>query len=152
MAYQYTTWTPDLETGHPVIDGQHRQWIAAVNELFDAHKNGRGRKEVERTMAFLIEYTNKHFNDEEGLQQKYGYAEHPAHKQIHADFKKKARELAGELYRSGPTEENINNVCVTIGRWVVNHIKTADLTMAAYIRSKVAQQPLALQKRTYPRL
>jgi len=136
MAYQFATWTPDLETGHAVIDNQHKQWIAAVNALFEAHKSGKGRKEVEQTMAFFVDYTIKHFNDEEELQQRYGYPAHPAHKQIHAEFKGSAREMASALYRSASTEEAISDVCLTMGRWVMNHIKAEDFQMAAYIRSK----------------
>ena len=136
MAYQYTTWSPDLETGHAAIDNQHKQWIAAVNALFEAHKSGKGRKEVEQTMAFLVDYTIKHFSDEEKLQQRYGYPEYPAHKQTHAEFKETARGMAGTLYRDASTEEAISDVCLTMGRWVVNHIKAEDFKMTAYIRSK----------------
>lgn len=137
MAYQYTTWTPDLETGNSIIDAQHQQLIAAVNNLFATRqKSGKGRKEVEQTMDFLVEYTVRHFSDEEALQQKYGYPEYSAHKQLHAEFKKKARELAGELYKFGPLEDLVNNVCVVIGRWVVNHIKAEDFKLVEYIRSK----------------
>jgi len=136
MAYQYATWTPDLITGHNIIDNQHQQLIIAVNNLFEAHRNGKGPKEVDRTMDFLVAYTIKHFNDEQALQEKYGYPEYPAHRQIHEEFKKTARELADALHRNGPTQEFVGHVCLTIGRWVVNHIKAEDFKMVSYLRSK----------------
>ena len=136
MAYTYTKWDPDLATGHDVIDKQHQQLIAAVNALFAAHRERKGREEVERTMDFLVAYTVKHFSDEEKIQEKSEYPLYTAHKQIHEGFKAEAQDLAAALRREGPTDELISNVCVTIGRWIINHIKSEDFRMAAHVRSK----------------
>ena len=136
MAYTYTKWDPDLATGHDLIDNQHKQLIAAVNELYEAHRSGRGRKEVERTMDFLVAYTIKHFSDEEKLQASAEYPHYLAHQQIHAGFKEVAQNLAASLRREGSTPELVSHVCVTIGRWVINHIKSEDFVMAAHVRSR----------------
>jgi len=136
MAYTYTTWTPDLITGHTLIDEQHQQWIAAVNNLYDAQRGGGGDKEVEKVMVFLVDYTAKHFAEEEALQEEHGYPEYSGHKRIHADFKGVVQDLAKELRLSGPTDDLVSHVCRTIGQWVVSHIKSNDIKMAAYIRSK----------------
>ena len=40
MAYNYT---PDLETGNAKIDEQHKELIAAINNLLDACSKGKGR-------------------------------------------------------------------------------------------------------------
>lgn len=61
MAYK---WTPDLETGNSLIDGQHKELIEAINKLLDACGNGKGRAEIEATLVFLNNYVVKHFNDE----------------------------------------------------------------------------------------
>jgi hemerythrin len=137
--YVYITWTPDLTTGNDLIDEQHKKLIAALNNLFDAHRNGRGRKEVEDMMDFLVKYTIKHFDDEEALQRKYEYAEHTAHKKIHSDFKNVAIGLHQELMREGPTEEFITKVYVIIGHWVVNHIEHVDIEMAACLKRNMEQ-------------
>ena len=137
MAYHYATWTSDLKTGNTIIDNQHKQLIAAVNALFKAQKDGTGRQEVENTMKLLVEYTKKHFADEEKLQELHGYPDYPAHKQYHADFKNVARKLIDTLHQDGPTGEFISDACSTIGRWVVNHIKTEDCKIAAHIQSKI---------------
>ena len=142
MAYTYTKWDPALATGHDIIDNQHQQLIAAVNALFDAHRNGKGRKEVEKTMDFLVAYTVKHFSDEQKLQEKFEYPHYPAHRQIHEGFKEVAQNLAATLRRDGPTDELISNVCVTIGRWIINHIKSEDFIMAAHIRKREQEERL----------
>jgi len=130
-------WSQDLETGNATIDNQHQQLIATVNALYEAYLSGKGREEVERTMEFLVGYTVKHFTDEEALQRKYDYPEYHEHKQAHTDFKAVALGLSAELYRDGPTDEFIRKVYVTIGEWLVNHIKGEDFKMAAYVQSKM---------------
>ena len=130
----YTEWNPEWATGHELIDSQHQQLIAAVNSLFDAQRDGKGREEVERTMTFLVEYTTKHFNDEQKIQEKCEYPLYPEHKRIHDDFKNSAIELSHTLRRDGPTDELVRHICVTIGRWVINHIKSEDFKLAAHIK------------------
>jgi hemerythrin len=132
MSYTYTTWTPDLATGSTDIDKQHKQLIAAVNSLFNAQRSGQGKHEVTRTLTFLLEYTNKHFADEEALQEKYKYPDRAAHMKIHNEFKAIAQELAQE-YRSKPSEAHINHICSVIGRWVIHHIKGEDCKMAEHV-------------------
>jgi len=153
MDYVRFAWDRTLETGIAPIDNQHKQWIAAVNALFGAHQRGKGVKEVERTMVFFVEYTLKHFNDEEKIQEKYGYTQHLEHKQTHDIFKGEAQQLAAVLHREGPTDELITHICVTIGRWVIDHIKHDDFKMAAYIRDKEMQrsQPQRGWTRLYDR-
>jgi len=150
MDYVRFAWDRTLETGIPIIDNQHKRWIAAVNALFETHQRGKGIKEIERTMAFLVEYTLKHFDDEEEIQEKYGYPNHLEHKHIHNKFKGEAQHLAAVLHRDGPTDELITHTCVTIGRWVINHIKRVDSKMAAYIRDK--EQQLSQPKRGWVRI
>ena len=136
MAYSYTVWNPDWVIGHNLIDSQHQQLIAAVNSLFDAHRQGKGRQEVQQTMNFLVNYTLKHFHDEEQLQTRYKYPDHPAHKQIHDDFKSVVHELAHEFRRAGPSDDMIDRVCVTIGRWIINHIKAEDVRLAEHLQNR----------------
>jgi len=129
------TWSADLETGHAAIDNQHRQLIGAANALSDAHRNGKGLQEVERTMEFLVTYTVKHFVDEEKLQQTYNYPEYPAHKRLHDAFQSEIQELAEKLFQDGPTDEFIAKVYVTVGEWLFSHIKGEDFKMIAYIQA-----------------
>ena len=146
MAYQYTTWDSSLETGYSNIDKQHKEWIAAVNAIFDAHQSKKGRKEVEQALRFLLEYTSAHFSDEEAIQEAYEYPGYLSHKQLHEKFKEKVLEMGEKLHRNDSTGELVSNVCLTMGRWVVHHIKVEDCKMAAYIRIKAQELMIARQK------
>lgn len=57
----------------------------------------RGREEIERTLSFLIDYSVRHFRDEEELQKKYNFPHFARHRQEHIIFKKQVLRLAGRL-------------------------------------------------------
>jgi hemerythrin len=133
MAYQ---WDSSLETGHVKIDNQHKQLIAALNNLIDAAKSGKGDAEIFKTLDFLTGYTIMHFSDEEKLQIKYDYPDYLVHKRIHEDFKKTVGDLTKKLRDEGPREELVNTVTDAVGAWLLNHIKGDDFRMAAFVKSK----------------
>jgi hemerythrin len=139
MAYSYATWSPDLKSGNAVVDNQHKQLISIVNELYDTQKHGKASQAV-WVMKFLLEYTARHFAAEEALQKKHNYPDYAGHKQRHDEFRHVARGLAKRLAQEGPTGEFIDHICVTVGRWVMNHIKADDLKMIEYIRNKKERQ------------
>jgi hemerythrin len=127
-------WTPTLAIGSSFIDNQHKQLFAAASALFEACQIGKEGVEVERTMLFLLDYTAKHFADEETLQKKYNYPDYPAHKQIHDDFQTVAQGMAEKLFQNGPTDDFISEVYITIGEWLIEHVRGEDAKLAAYIR------------------
>ncbi len=69
-------WTQDLETGNEIVDKQHKALIEAFNSLLDASMKGYERQELGQTINFLVEYTKKHFSDEEDLQVRYRYPDY----------------------------------------------------------------------------
>jgi hemerythrin len=133
MGYE---WNGSLETGHELIDSQHKQLFAAINDLLDKCGAGKGKDEIASSLDFLNDYTIKHFFDEEKLQQKYEYPEYPQHKQYHDAFKTVVRDLKVRLIMKGPTDELIRDVHVQVGDWLVTHIKGNDIKLAAYIKGK----------------
>jgi hemerythrin len=133
MAYQ---WDPSLETGHFKIDNQHKQLIAALNDIIEASQQGKGSEEIFKTLDFLTGYTVMHFMTEEKLQVQYNYPDYLTHKRFHDEFKITVAELTHRLISEGPTEELINTVTTTIGNWLLNHIKGDDFRMAAFVKSK----------------
>jgi hemerythrin-like metal-binding protein len=137
MAYK---WDSSLECGYELVDNQHKQLIAAVNNLVEASRSGRGDKAVMQTVDFLTGYTIKHFADEEKLQQKYDYPDYLNHKRIHDDFKVTVKELTERLVKEGPSPELVDLVSSVVGAWLLNHIKGDDFRMAAYVKAKSAEQ------------
>ena len=132
MAYQ---WDSSLETGYAKVDNQHKQLVAAVNNLMDASQNGKGDHAVMETLEFLTGYAVKHFMDEEELQVQFNYPDYLNHKRIHEDFKRKVGEFVGKVQKEGPTQEVIGEVSTEIGAWLLNHIKGDDFRMATFVKA-----------------
>jgi methyl-accepting chemotaxis protein len=134
-------WDRSLETGHEIIDNQHRQLFAAINGLFDAFRSGKGEEELVRALNFLQDYTLKHFSDEEEIQKQYGYPDFPNHRRLHEDLTAVVKELNRKLSVQGMSDALIREVHQKVGVWLVTHIKAQDTKLAAYIRSKTAEEP-----------
>ena len=132
MAYK---WDSSLETGYEKVDNQHKQLVAAVNNLMEASASGKGDKAVMETLEFLTGYAIKHFADEEKLQVDFNYPDYLNHKHIHEEFKKVVGQLTGRVMKEGPTQEIIDEVSSTIGAWLLNHIKGDDFRMAAFVKA-----------------
>ncbi|GHU64769.1 hemerythrin [Spirochaetia bacterium] len=132
MAYQ---WDSSLETGYALVDNQHKQLVAAVNNMIEASKNKKGDEAVMQTVDFLTGYTIKHFADEEKLQKQFSYPDYLNHKRIHDDFKNTVGIYTERLVKEGPTPVIIDEVSAAIGSWLLNHIKGDDFRMAAFVKA-----------------
>lgn len=127
--------TADLVTGNNLIDSEHRQLFAAVNDLMDACSRGEGRAQIEKTVKFLTDYVVKHFGDEENLQTRSKYPGYPAHKTFHDGYRRKLAETAQELLQQGPTVKALGDLNQVVGV-LVSHIRTEDKRLAKFIREQ----------------
>lgn len=135
MAY---TWSADLETGNATIDSQHKELISAINKLLDACSAGQGRTQIAETSNFLVEYTKRHFGDEERLQRDSKYPDYATHKTYHDGFVKVVAKLVQDLNHEGPTIVMVGKINSTIAQWLLNHIKREDTKVAAHIKQQKA--------------
>jgi hemerythrin-like metal-binding protein len=129
-------WDKSFETGHAMIDTQHKQLFAALNDLIETCRLGKGAEELEKNLNFLNDYTIKHFFDEEQVQQKYHYPDYENHKKIHDNFKATVRDLKVKMIMKGASDELIQEVREKIGNWLITHIKGQDVKIGAYIKAQ----------------
>jgi hemerythrin-like metal-binding protein len=132
------TWDRSLETGHKIIDKQHKQLFTTLVNLIEASSQGLGEDEIYPTLDFLSEYAVMHFKTEEDLQKKYNYPDFSAHKKKHDEFKTTIFDLLLILQKKRPEKELIDSVVKTVGDWLTTHIKGKDIEMAAYLKSQGA--------------
>ena len=132
MAFSVTN---DLITGNEMIDSQHRQLFKAINDFQDACSSGQGKDRVSATMKFLVDYTAKHFGDEERLQQQSNYPDQPNHKKLHEEFKSLVADLAKQQQNEKSTIMVLTKLSNSLGNWFVNHIMREDKRIAAHVRS-----------------
>lgn len=124
--------TKDLESGNTLIDQEHRELLAAVNQLMDACASGKGRAAIDPTVKFLLSYVDKHFADEERLQVQSKYPGYAAHKQFHESYKTTLRQIAGAIPAT-PSIADLSKLNAHIGV-LVAHIRSEDKRLAAYLR------------------
>lgn len=123
--------TKSLETGHSIIDREHRELIDAVNELMDACSSGKGLDAVHQTSKFLNDYVDRHFAHEEQLQQQSGYPGYDAHKTFHENYKKTLRDItAGFTKEASFADLTKLNGHISL---LITHIKTEDKRLGAFL-------------------
>ena len=137
MAYE---WSSSLETGNATIDNQHKQLIAAVNNLLDACRDGTGQQELSNTLEFMNGYIVKHFGDEEKMMRQFHYVDYDKHREYHEAFKTVVRNLTQRLLQEGPTEFLVGEVHISIVNWLLNHIKGDDFRMASSLSRATGSQ------------
>ncbi len=126
--------TPDLMTGNALIDSEHRQLLAAVNDLMDACSQGKGREKINATVQFLTSYVTKHFGDEERLQQSSKYPAYATHHAFHEKYKMELAQAARVLSASpAPTIKDLGEINRLTGV-LVAHIRTEDRRVADHVK------------------
>ena len=125
--------TPDLLTGNTLIDTEHKQLFAAINELLDACAKGKGRDQLMKTADFLNRYVEQHFSDEEKLQINSKYPGYSAHKMFHDGYKRQMNETTQELLAEGATVKELGKLNQVAGV-LISHIRVEDRKLAKYIK------------------
>ncbi|MDR0599222.1 MAG: bacteriohemerythrin [Treponema sp.] len=139
VSSRFYHWDDSFVAGVKLIDARHQRLFEAINRVLDASTQGKCHEELTRGLAFLSNYTVKHFTEEEDLQKKYGYPDIDFHHQLHEGFKRVVRDLAAELEAHGPSDLFVERLKKEVGDWLVNHIKVVDIKMAAFLREGGAE-------------
>jgi hemerythrin-like metal-binding protein len=130
-------WQPALETGQAQIDEEHRALVAALNRLHDTVDGGGDREEVERTLAFLRDYTVTHFAAEEELMLRHRYPGASAHFAAHADLVLRLSDLLAEhrTSRAGAEAATLEGLMAFLEAWLVEHILRQDQDLGAFLKN-----------------
>lgn len=129
-------WTPDLAVGHDEIDGQHQELFRRANSLLDAMVEGRGRDEVERTLAFLSDYVGAHFRAEERQMSLHGYAALASHKAEHGAFVHDMLRLRDEFRAGGATLSLTLDLQRLVCGFLKGHILRTDQALAGFLKAQ----------------
>jgi hemerythrin-like metal-binding protein len=139
ISTKFYNWDDSFVSGVRLIDARHQRLFEAINRLLDACEQRKGREDLAQGLAFLANYTVKHFSEEEELQKKYGYTEIEGHHGLHEGFKQAVRDLTEELKANGPSDEFISRLKKEVGDWLVTHVKVVDIKMAQILKANGAE-------------
>ncbi|MGN1166566.1 MAG: bacteriohemerythrin [Lachnospiraceae bacterium] len=123
----------NLITGNELIDSQHKELIDRINKLLDSCEDSNAKLVAVKTLDYLADYTDFHFNAEEQLQREIDYPGFAKHKEQHDNFKKTITELDEMLQEEeGPSDAFVEKVEKNVIQWFYTHIEGFDRSVAEY--------------------
>ena len=94
-------WDDSLSVGIKLIDRQHKQWIDHFNHAADAVASQQGVLQINKTLGFLIDYTETHFATEEKHMAANNYAGIDDHKAKHDELRRTLADLVQDFEEDG---------------------------------------------------
>jgi hemerythrin len=131
-------WDESLVLGFEEIDKQHKSIFARFEKLSEAAQQGKSKETIEELAAFLFDYAHVHFTTEDKLMVEYGYPKIEIQRHEHGEFTRDANELKKRIEQEGATREAAIETTGKLLRWIVQHIKTHDKEMVAYVKECIA--------------
>jgi len=127
-------WDDKYKIGYENVDLQHHQLFELLSDLVTMCIDGSDTEKLKSTIDFLVNYTVKHFADEEAVQIQWKYPEYIKHKQLHENFKTTMGGIVNQYTENGSSVELSNNVNTIVINWIIYHIQNEDKKIGDYIR------------------
>ncbi|MEO5343776.1 MAG: bacteriohemerythrin [Gammaproteobacteria bacterium SHHR-1] len=131
---RFVTWSDDLSVGIEAIDDDHKRLLGLINNLQNAVYYPTGEAFERQSLEELVAYTKYHFEREEALMEKHGYADLEPHKQQHEKMIAEVERYL-QAYEKDP-ESTIEGLTRFLKDWLIKHIRGTDQQYSAYLRGK----------------
>jgi hemerythrin-like metal-binding protein len=135
--HELIVWNDELVTGVTEIDEQHRILVNSINEANTRLNNEQVNKEIlEKITQDLLSYALYHFETEEGLMQKYSYADSQNedaefHQRQHREFSSTVVSVR-EGIKAGKLISR-EDLLTFLNGWLIKHILNTDKKLGAFI-------------------
>lgn len=125
-------WKSIYESGHPLIDQQHRELFSLGNKLITASLDqSAGQEDFLRLADELIEHCAQHFSDEESILAEIGYEELDQHHKAHNGLLARARKLRSQAQAGTVSTRDV--IDFLVNKLVKQHMLTADMAFYAQL-------------------
>ncbi len=132
VAFVRMEWRSSWESGHPLIDDEHRQLMEMANNLLDLALSRTEPATLQIPLDELLEHVRKHFEDEEEVLSAVGYPDRSAHAGLHAELVRKALVLKKKL-EAGDCAPGVF-FDFLVGQVVHGHLLQEDVKFFPYTR------------------
>lgn len=124
-------WNDSFSVHNAEIDEQHKQWIAIINELYDAMDSDKGisKSAIIQALQAVDHYTRFHFADEEAFMRSVNYPEYEAHKKLHEALLKRVEKYMDDIEHDRVIIDEVMNV---LTKWFPHHILKEDMKLSSY--------------------
>ncbi len=130
----FIQWSDVFSVNVKLIDEQHKQLFRMINDLHGAWKENKPREVIGNIFGGLLDYTDRHFKQEQELFNKYGYPETPAHMEAHRSLVGKVVDIKNKFDKGELTVDA--EVMNFLKNWLNNHILRVDKKYSAFLNSK----------------
>lgn len=127
-------WSDNYSVKVSKFDLQHQNLVKLINDMHNAMSTGRGKDVLKPTLQKLVDYTVKHFADEEQEMKKTNYPGYISHKLEHDKLTKTAKDLYNKV-NSGQSVLSMD-VINFLKEWLTNHIVKVDKQYSDHLVSK----------------
>lgn len=127
-------WSDILSVGVGTMDDEHKELFIRVNALFKAVLSDDGEMgDLGGIVAFISEYVDFHFTDEEKMLQAVGYPKLANHHKLHEQFKAEFGEIAQRIEKEGFNAAIMIRVQDKVVNWLLDHIAKVDKDYGLWI-------------------
>lgn len=123
-------WSDDFSVKVQAMDVQHQRLIELMNELDLAMKQGKGNEAVGKVMDSLLDYTSRHFYDEEQLMLQYEYPDYAEHFAKHEAITRQVLKMKSE---SSDNHFMAIKLMSFLSDWLSKHIMGTDMKYGEHI-------------------
>lgn len=129
----FAEWKEIYNTGIEHIDAQHKKLFQLSNILNDSMISGKSYDIIEEIFLELIDYTEKHFEEEEELMFNNQYPDISHHTNIHKYLKQQLNDFY-EQFKTGKLLLAPIKIRDFLKTWILNHIIGTDTDYINYIK------------------
>ncbi len=126
---QFINWSSQYSVGVPEMDKQHKQLIKLINKLYIAMRD---KKDIATVMDGVVQYTIRHFTDEETMMKSIHYPGLSQHLAMHKKVISQVKQLAQRVQNK---EKGIDKkLLIFLKEWLLNHIMKQDKRYGAFYK------------------
>jgi hemerythrin-like metal-binding protein len=133
MVMAYVDWCTSYSVSNSSLDEQHQKMFTIISELHNAMFQKHGREQMAATIRQLIEYTQKHFAEEERQMEMSGFPGLAGHKAAHEKLKQQVVEIEQRFHDSKDSMAG-DMLGFLVSDWLVKHILEMDKQYAPYLK------------------
>ncbi len=135
-------WNEQYETGHSLMDAQHRMLIGYFNRLEELsqikHPTPEDVEQFNRFLDFLEDYIVMHFRDEEQCMHRHLCPAHVENRLAHQAFWELFMRMKKKLDAEGFKEEVVQELHRFCKNWIQQHILHIDVQIKPCLEPKPA--------------